>query len=226
MGALESFQTSNAAALSKSLLIQQSCDRPCIVASVVRAFDNTLRKVMSGRRIHWLDTETHPEVDFSMVDCTTVGTDRVANAIAAARLLRLPAVVVDCGTAVTMEVIDASRRFRGGCILPGRNMARAALADATDRLPLVKLAHAEPPAIGSTTADAIRAGIDIGTLGAVDRILDRIQEMFCGQELHMVAVGGDAAYFATHMARLRHGPDHFTLRGLAVAAETVFCCRD
>ena len=65
-------------------------------------------------------------LDFSSVDSSTLGADRVANAVAALDY-GTPALVLDCGSAVTIELIDASRRFLGGAIAPGRKMLRQAL---------------------------------------------------------------------------------------------------
>ena len=70
-------------------------------------------------------------VDFSQVDQSTLGADRIANVAAAYSLKELPAMVIDCGTAITTEIIDASAVFQGGAILPGRRLARQAMAHYT-----------------------------------------------------------------------------------------------
>ena len=89
-------------------------------------------------------------VDFSAVDASTLGQDRVANAVYLASKAELPAVSLDFGTCITAEVVEAKRRFLGGPIFPGRTLARKALHAYTSKLPLVELADELPPAPART----------------------------------------------------------------------------
>ena len=87
--------------------------------------------------IFWLTSANAGNfVDFTCVDTSTLGADRVANAVALAAEYPLPAVCVDCGTAVTLEVVDQNRVFRGGAIAPGRMLMRKSLFSGKNRLTL------------------------------------------------------------------------------------------
>ena len=89
---------------------------PVAAASVVPKASARL----AGHGIYFLSAyDCGGLIDFSRVDPTTLGADRVANAIAAAEFYPLPALVVDCGTAITIEIVDERRRFLGGAIAPG-----------------------------------------------------------------------------------------------------------
>ena len=77
-------------------------------------------------------------LDFSSVDSTTIGADRVANAVAALDY-GTPALILDCGSAVTIELVDKNLRFLGGAIAPGRKMLRQALHANTAQLPEIPL---------------------------------------------------------------------------------------
>ncbi len=90
-----------------------------------------------------------------------VGPDRLVDAFAAARLHGTPAVVVDCGTATTVNAVDAAGAFVGGAIAPGLRLGLDALAAGTARLPRVE-ADPQEIAIGRDTAAAIRAGTVLG----------------------------------------------------------------
>lgn len=190
---------------------------PCVAASVVPSLDERLEQLSSGP-ITWLSAAMDLGVDFSLIDTSTIGSDRVANTVAAVHELALPAIVLDCGTTITTELIDAQRRFMGGAIVPGRRLSREALAGGTAQLPEIPMESEPAAAFGQTTAAAIRAGIDMGLLGAVDRILRESRALLEAADLEAVAIGGDRDYFAANLDNLRPGPDDFTLRGLAWAA--------
>ncbi len=125
----------------------------------------------------------------------TAGADRALAALAAIR--RKPegraVLVVSCGTAVTVERIDASGLWQGGVIAPGLGLASKSLHDGTAQLP--KVVVDRPPASwGDSTAPAIAAGVFWGTVGAVREILAR-QELDLADPVHLWT-GGDAPILA------------------------------
>lgn len=154
-------------------------------------------------------------VDFSLVDASTLGQDRVANAVYLAAKAVLPAVSLDFGTCITAEVVDAQRRFLGGAIFPGRTLARRALDLYTSKLPFVELADGLPPCPGANTADAIRMGTDAAAIDAVLGFIVRIEKKL-GRRLTVYACGGDRAFFlrTPELAGMTDGGDDFTLRGV------------
>ncbi len=98
------------------------------------------------------------------------GPDRLLAGWAAARLHGRPVIVVDLGTATTVDAIDADGFFLGGAILPGLGLAAAALAEGTSRLPRVEL-DLPTEAIGVDTVSAIQSGVVVGHLGSVREIV-------------------------------------------------------
>ncbi len=107
-----------------------------------------------------------------------VGVDRLLDALAANRL-RTPghaAVVVDVGSAITVDLIDAGGAFLGGAILPGIAMSARALHEFTDLLPRIDMAElAEPPpALGTATVAALRSGLFWGAVGAVRQLVEQL----------------------------------------------------
>ena len=154
-------------------------------------------------------------VDFSLVDASTLGQDRIANAVYLTRRAALPAVSIDFGTCITAEVVDARKRFLGGAIIPGRTLVRKALHAYTSKLPLVELADELPPCPGANTADAIRMGTDAAAVDAVAGFLARLEKVL-GCRPSVYACGGDRAFFlrAPELAGLTDGGDDFTLRGV------------
>ena len=154
-------------------------------------------------------------VDFSLVNASTLGQDRIANAVFLAAKAVLPAVSIDFGTCITAEVVDDQKRFLGGAIFPGRTLARRALSLYTSKLPFVELANELPPCPGANTADAIRMGTDAAAIDAVAGFLARVEKML-GRRPTVYACGGDRAFFlrAPELAGMIDGGDDFTLRGI------------
>ncbi|MEN1678356.1 MAG: type III pantothenate kinase [Planctomycetota bacterium] len=153
-----------------------------------------------------------------------VGIDRLLAAVAANRLRRpgKPVVLVDVGTAITVDLVTADGAFEGGAILPGVAMASRALHQQTDLLPELGIAtlDAAPDAVGKNTRDAIQAGIFWGAVGAVRELIDRQSDRLT-EPPQVLLTGG----MAPSVARLLGGPEitvryveHLVLSGIAIAA--------
>jgi type III pantothenate kinase len=125
-----------------------------------------------------------------------VGADRIAGAIAAAQ--RQPArnlIVVDCGTATTLDVVTAGGDYLGGVILPGVGVSAEALANRTARLPRVEIARPES-VLGRSTVESIQSGLYHGHAGALRHLLAELtREVFGGQRPHVLGTGGFSRMF-------------------------------
>jgi type III pantothenate kinase len=144
-----------------------------------------------------------------------VGADRLANAAAAYAELRAACIVVDAGTAVTVDAVSAEGAFQGGAILPGAVLMARALTEGTALLPELELAGTES-AIGRSTAAAMSSGVLRGLAGAIDRLIADAREELGGAE-HVLITGGDAERLRGLTAtRMDHRP-HLGLAGLALA---------
>lgn len=127
-----------------------------------------------------------------------LGADRWAALIAARARVPGDVCVIDCGTAVTVDALDARGVFRGGVILPGLALQRTSLLQRTQEIRATDgdasscLAH--------STADAVAAGTAFGLAGAIDRVLDE-QAAVLGAAPQVLLTGGAAQ---TLQALLRH----------------------
>lgn len=125
-----------------------------------------------------------------------LGPDRVAAAIAASSLFAdQNVIIVDFGTATTIDVVSASREHMGGLILPGLRIQMEALEQNTARLPTVEI---RPVAdlLGRSTVECIQAGLYFGTRIAVEGIAREIRSRFFGgQPCRAIATGGFARLF-------------------------------
>ena len=149
-----------------------------------------------------------------------VGIDRLLGAVAANFLRRpeLPALIIDLGSAITVDLVSENGTFRGGAILPGIGMGARALAEFTDLLPLVDMTGLEEPpeVLGTLTTGAISSGLYWGALGAIRELIGRLS---AGLEKEpQVFLTGNAA---PEMARLIDEQvcfePHLVLAGIVLA---------
>src|SRR3954463_5977073 len=111
-----------------------------------------------------------------------VGIDRLLAAAAADRLRDRdrPAIIVDLGTAITVDLVEADGAFAGGAILPGIATSARALAEQTDALPQIELEFLDKPpaALGTSTVPAIESGIYWGAIGAIRELVSQLSAPF------------------------------------------------
>lgn len=159
-----------------------------------------------------------------------LGSDRWAALLAARQLLHPVGVwavcVVDCGTAVTLDLLNAEGEFTGGAIFPGLSLLRTALAQGTESITASTSESTDVAAIPArNTADAVAAGTVTGLCGAIERIiasyrarLDRPDDS-ASASLQVILTGGDAPLLLPLLSGIdQHVPD-LVLRGLALLAE-------
>lgn len=151
-----------------------------------------------------------------------VGADRLVNVLAAARLYGTPAVVVDLGTATTLECVASDGAYVGGAIAPGLELGMEALAARTAKLPRIEL-RAPDRAIGRTTVQAMQSGTVLGYRALVAGLLDRVQAELAelsGVEpsgVRTVLTGGlSAAPWARGLPGIDTIDPELTLKGLAI----------
>ena len=184
---------------------------PVAVSTVVPA----AKKILSGKNIFWVGTSGKLPVSLRKVDSSTLGADSIANIAAVVKSAKLPAIVIDCGTAITIDAVNGKSEFLGGSILPGRMLLRKSLNDFTAQLPLVDLSDSKPKALGRNTRDAILSGTDLAVLGSIKEILSRIKLEMKVEKCTVIATGGDAGFFIRNIKSLKPGGKELTLLGIA-----------
>jgi len=166
------------------------------LCSVAPSRDEELLAWLAGRGVEaWTlrgDSETPFEVDIGHLE--SLGADRLANMAAAWFTRRFPAVVVDAGSAVTLDLMDETGRYRGGLILPGPRLWLAGLAAGGEMLPSVDL-EGEIPLLGLETAEALAAGAAWGLAEAVQGLIRRLGDLI-GAPIRVILTGGAAALIA------------------------------
>jgi type III pantothenate kinase len=143
-----------------------------------------------------------------------LGADRWAALVGARALQAGACLVVMCGTATTVDVLDGDGTFQGGLILPGLDLMRAALADSTADLPTARGDYRELP---RNTFDAIASGAIEATLGAVERMSRRL----AGAEISCLLSGGAAPMLAARLQQPHRVVDNLVLEGVARMADAM-----
>jgi type III pantothenate kinase len=150
-------------------------------------------------------------------DPREVGSDRIANSVAARERFGAPVIVVDFGTSTNFDIVGPDGDFVGGVLAPGIETSMEALFSRAARL--VKVDYVEPPqTIGKTTDQALRSGLVYGFAGQVDGIVDAIRSEL-GVEAKAVATGGLADLIAPHSRTVSEVVPFLTLDGLRLVWE-------
>jgi type III pantothenate kinase len=146
-----------------------------------------------GQRVALLERAAQLPLAVPLTHPDYVGIDRLLNAVAAKRRLPAgrPAVLIDAGSAVTVDWLDEAHAFRGGAIFPGVRLMAKALNDYTALLPLVSIPEPVPPLPAGDTISAMQAGIFHAVAGAIERIVRRLAEQAVAAP-EVFLTGGDA----------------------------------
>ena len=193
-----------------------------IISSVHRTAAETLIRSIEVRpgRSDLVKVISHQDVPMpvSVDDPNALGIDRLLSAFAVSRLQETDSdrdgfVVIDAGSAITMDWIDAEGCFCGGAIMPGLRLQTKSLATGTDALPEIDW-NADQRVVlpGTNTRDAIFGGILLGTAGGIDAIVTR----YLGKlgSTNVVLTGGDAAALSVHLKVDHQHLPHLVCRGL------------
>jgi type III pantothenate kinase len=147
----------------------------------------------------------------------SVGIDRLVTCRAAYELCRDSVVVVDVGTAITVDAVSAEGEHLGGAIAPGIDLSATALTDRAELLAPFK-PRRPGKAIGTCTLDGLNSGFVIGFAGLVDHIVRAMNE-----EMHIagicIATGGRARLIAPYSEEIEHVDEALTLNGLRIIHE-------
>lgn len=166
-----------------------------------------------------IDARAGLPVKLDVEEPLTVGADRIANTLAASRLYKRDAIVVDLGTATTYDCITADGTFLGGVIQPGIMISADTLFRRTAQLPATDIV---PPqrVIARRTDECIRAGVLFGAVDSIDGLVRRIKQEWPNPSPPLViATGGMAEAVHPHSAELELVDPSLTLKGIRLGYE-------
>ena len=191
-----------------------------VVSSVVPALGDTIRAVverLTGAAPLYVDRSVRTGMDPEAVIPPELGSDLLANAVAAFHARRGAAIVVDFGTAHSFTALSETGRVLGVAIAPGIDGAVRTLQRNTAQLPLVEL-KPPPHALARTTTHAIQAGVIYGYVGLVREVVSRMGAEMASRPW-VVATGGMAGVLAPLCDVIEEVRPWHTLEGLRILAE-------
>lgn len=145
------------------------------------------------------------------------GADRLLNALSAKEKYGTPVIVVDLGTAITLDVVSQEGDYLGGAIAPGMEIGMELLFSKTAKLPQIALVAPEKY-IGPSTTEAIQSGIVYGFVGMVDTLVRGVFKEL-GTQCRVVATGGHAGILAAHSDVVTDVDHALTLEGMRIVYE-------
>ncbi len=184
----------------KSMLKDYNIDG-CVIASVVNelnvkfkaAIDNIL-----GLNSIFVTDKIHLGITIIADNTAEVGADRIANVVAAVNKYHDKSVIViDFGTATTFDIVNSKKEFCGGIIIPGLKTQLKSLFLGTSKLPQIELGDS-PKALGTTTEEAILAGVVRGSACAIDGLIEHCEREL-GEKAIIILTGGYSGLVSKYM---------------------------
>jgi len=167
----------------------------CIIASVVPPVFNSVYTgviKMIGKQPMVVGPGLKTGLNIHVDIPSQVGSDRIVAAVAALAEYEAPLVLIDMGTATTIEVVEPDNVYMGGMIFPGVMVSLDSLTSRAAQLPGISLDKPKN-IIGKNTVDCMRSGMMYGTAAMLDGVIDRIAEEL-GHSSTIVATGGMAQF--------------------------------
>lgn len=183
-----------------------------VVPSLVYPFSEMLSNLLPKAKIISLIPEVYHKLPVKVLNPYQIGSDLVANAVAAYEKYGKLTMIIDFGTALTFTTIGKEAEIRGVAIAPGLNTAVSALAGKTAQLPQIHLT-APPSVLGENTIHAIQSGVIYGFSGLVDAIIERTQKEL-NEKLTIVTTGGLSHVIAPLTNSIKIIEPKLTLDGL------------
>ena len=177
--------------------VDRSDIKDCIISSVVPPVFNSVRtgviKIIGKQPMvvgPGLKTGLNIHVDVP----SQVGSDRIVIAVAALAEYKAPLLLMDLGTATTIEAVEPDNVYMGGVIIPGVRVSLDALTSRAAQLPGISLDRPKQ-VIGKNTVDCMRSGMMYGTAAMIDGLVERMEEEL-GHRCTLIATGGLAQFIA------------------------------
>ena len=187
----------------------------CIISSVVPPVFNAVCTgviKLTGLNPMVVGPGIKTGLNIQMDDPASVGSDRIVIAVAALLEYAPPLLLVDLGTATTIEVVDQGNTYLGGAIMPGVRVSAEALSSRAAQLPGIQLDRPRR-LIGKNTVECMRSGIMYGAAAMLDGMIERMEEEL-GKSTTVVATGGMAQFVAPLCKREMKVEKDLLLKGL------------
>ena len=191
----------------------------CSVVPSLTSPIQTMVKKLVGKRPLILGPDLYPELEIDVVNPYEIGSDLVADAVAAYTKYHQNCIIVDFGTALSFVIVSGTGKLLGAAIAPGLKTAMNSLSRNTAQLPNVQL-KVPPSAIGKNTVHAMQSGVIFGFTGLIEYLIDKIQKEIKGKT-QVIATGGLSSFIVPLTKRFTVIEPSLTLDGLIIIGEQI-----
>ncbi|MBI4823331.1 MAG: type III pantothenate kinase [Nitrospirae bacterium] len=204
--------------LFKRFLREKNIDKTpsaCIISSVIPKHTHALKeagKLTSGKKPLVVSPEVVSWIDFTSYKKEELGADRVCSSAGAVELYGTPLVVVDFGTATTLNFIAEGNVFKGGAILPGIGLMADALKKGTSKLPRAPLKRPKS-VLGRDAIGSMLSGIILGSSGAVERLISDVEKTEA-KKYQVILTGGYSGLVSAFLKRIDFIEPNLVLKGM------------
>ncbi len=184
------------------------------ILSSVAAYGKEIPEFLKEKltRFIVLDAETPIPIENKYGTRESLGYDRIADAVGAFTIFPgKDVLIIDAGTAITIDLLTAKAEFFGGNISPGLDLRFRALHEYTKKLPKIEKQE-DFPLLGKTTQEAILAGVLNGVLFEIDGYIDRLKSQY--PDLKIILTGGDTKYFDKKLKNIIFAHSNLNFTGL------------
>jgi len=191
-----------------------------IISSVVPAMNPTIRAFLKKhgiKNVKFVSHKLRSPISLKVDRPSEVGADRIVNAVAAYQIFRKSLLVIDLGTATTIDYINHRGAYRGGVIIPGLKISAEALFERAAKLFRIKL-KAPKKILGRNTVSQMQSGIVLACAAMLDAMVKKIQKEI-GEKPKTVLTGGLGFLMKNLLSTPHHFDPNLTLKGLRVLAE-------
>ena len=190
-----------------------------VVPSLLHPFHQMLENLFPQSKINTVNAQIYHKLPVKILNPNQIGTDLVANSVAAVEKYGGLSMIVDFGTALTFTTLGEDNEICGVAIAPGLRTAVNALAGRTAQLPQIHLTP-PPSVLGRNTVHAIQSGIIFGFTGMVDTMIEKTEQELC-KKLTVIATGGLSKVVAPLTKHVKITEPMLTLEGLAKIANHI-----
>ena len=186
--------------------------KSCMISSVGNFPLSLIPELKKSYEVYTLDYKTNLPFKNLYETPKTLGVDRIALISACVeKFPEKPCLVIDAGTCITYDFVDANKLYYGGSISPGIRLRYQALHNFTAKLPLLETKQPKG-FIGSNTQEAIHSGVIHGVSNEIDGIIDNYKLNY--PDLTVILTGGDANFLSKNLKSTIFANSNFLLEGL------------
>lgn len=218
----------NVIAICDTLFQQDALTQIILVHVLGKPFDNKIKRIAKQYFVKLLIVHSESQaygIETRYQQAEKLGADRFVAMIAAQQLNNHKAaehhIVIDCGTAITIDAIEATGKHIGGTILPGLHLCQESLINKAHNLQQIKqaLSHTKLDLLAKTTAQGVKSGCYYGLAAAIDKICEKMEQKLTPQHtVKRIICGGDAKNIHNLLNRKYELNENLLMQGLQFIA--------